>query len=78
MLRAGVGHSVAPNPKTAAAEATAAALAAAGLSQAAGALVFASTAYGAAYTMILRAVAAAAKTSEVAGCLERRNHRERK
>lgn len=68
MLRAGVGHSVAPNPKTAAAEATAAALAAAGLSQAAGALVFATTAYGAAYTMILRAVAAAAKTDEVAGC----------
>jgi len=68
MLRAGVGHSVAPNPKIAAAEATVAALAAAGLSQATGALVFATTAYGAAFTMILRAVAAAAKTSEVAGC----------
>ena len=68
MLRAGVGHSIALNPRTAAAEATAQALAAAGLSQAAGALVFATTAYGAAYTMILREVAATAKTREVAGC----------
>jgi len=68
MLRAGVGHSIALNPKTAATEATAAALAMAGLSQAEGALIFATTAYGAAYPMILRAVAAAAKTREVAGC----------
>lgn len=68
MLRAGVGHSIALNPKTAAAEATAAALTAAGLSQASGAIVFATTAYGAAYAMILRAVAEAAKTREVAGC----------
>ncbi len=68
MLRAGVGHSIALNPKTAAAEATAAALTVAGLSQASGAIVFATSAYGAAYAMILRAVAEAAKTREVAGC----------
>jgi small ligand-binding sensory domain FIST len=68
MLRAGVGHSITLNPKTAAIEATTAALAMAGLSQAEGVLVFATTAYGAAYPMILRAVAAAAKTREVAGC----------
>ncbi|HUY28712.1 MAG TPA: FIST N-terminal domain-containing protein [Candidatus Binataceae bacterium] len=68
MLRAGVGHSIALNPRTAAREATAQALTAAGLSQASGALVFATTAYGAAYAMILREVGATAKTREVAGC----------
>ncbi|HKN00555.1 MAG TPA: FIST N-terminal domain-containing protein [Candidatus Binataceae bacterium] len=68
MIRAGVGFSDVLNPKTAAAEATAAALQNAGLSRAEGALCFATTAYGAAYTMILRAVATEAKTREVAGC----------
>ncbi len=68
MIRAGIGFSNALNPRTAAAEATAAAMQQAGLSQADGAMCFATTAYGAAYTMILRAVAAEAKTREVAGC----------
>ncbi len=68
MIRAGIGFSNALNPRTAAAEATSAAMQQAGLSQAEGALCFATTAYGAAYTMILRAVAAEAKTREVAGC----------
>jgi small ligand-binding sensory domain FIST len=68
MIRAGVGFSNALNPRTAAVEATAAAMRQAGLSQAEGALCFATTAYGAAYTMILRAVASEAKTPEVAGC----------
>jgi small ligand-binding sensory domain FIST len=68
MIRAGVGFSTAPNPRSAAAEATAAALAQAGLSRANGALCFATPAYGAAYPMILRAVASEAHTREVAGC----------
>jgi small ligand-binding sensory domain FIST len=68
MLRAGVGYSSALNPRTAAAEATAAALSRAGLNRAEGALCFASTAYGAAYPMILRMVAQEAHTREVAGC----------
>jgi small ligand-binding sensory domain FIST len=68
MLRAGVGSSSALNPRTAAAEATAAALAQAGLSRAEGALCFATSAYGAAYPMILRMVAEQAGTREVAGC----------
>jgi small ligand-binding sensory domain FIST len=68
MIRAGVGFSTATNPRSAAAEATAAALAQAGISRAAGALCFATTAYGAAYPMILRAVASEAHTREVAGC----------
>src|SRR5262252_8011480 len=68
MIRAGVGFSNALNPKTAAGEATAAAMQEAGLAQAQAALCFATTAYGAAYPMILRAVGAEAKTPEVAGC----------
>jgi len=68
MIRAGVGFSTALNPRIAAAEATAAALTQAGISRAKGALCFATTAYGAAYPMILRAVASAAHTREVAGC----------
>ena len=68
MIRAGVGFSTALNPRTAAAEATAAALAQAGLSRANGALCFATPAYGAAYPMILRTVASQAHTREVAGC----------
>jgi small ligand-binding sensory domain FIST len=68
MIRAGVGFSNALNPKTAAGEATAAAMQEAGVAQAQAAVCFASTAYGAAYPMILRAVGAEAKTREVAGC----------
>jgi small ligand-binding sensory domain FIST len=68
MIRGGVGFSTALNPRSAAAEATAAALAQAGLSRAEGALCFATPAYGAAYPMILRAVASGAGTREVAGC----------
>lgn len=68
MIRAGVGHSSANNPRIAASEATAAALAQAGLVRAAGALCFATPAYGAAYPMILRTVFEAAGTPNVAGC----------
>jgi small ligand-binding sensory domain FIST len=68
MIRAGVGFSSARNPRSAASEATAAALAQAGISRATGALCFATTAYGAAYPMILRAVASEAGTREIAGC----------
>ncbi|HEY6418130.1 MAG TPA: FIST N-terminal domain-containing protein [Candidatus Binataceae bacterium] len=68
MVRGGVGHSTATNPKTAAAEAVAQALAQAKLSRAEGAICFASTRYGAAYPMILRTVASEARTHEVAGC----------
>ncbi len=68
MIRAGVGFSTALNPRNAAAEATAAALAQAGISRAQGALCFATPAYGAAYPMILRTVASEAHTREVAGC----------
>src|SRR5260370_35904935 len=68
MIRGGVGYSTARNPRSAAAEATAAALAQAGISRATGALCFATPAYGAAYPMILRTVASEAGTREVAGC----------
>ncbi|MGH7924002.1 MAG: FIST N-terminal domain-containing protein, partial [Candidatus Binatus sp.] len=68
MIRGGVGYSTALNPRSAAAEATAAALAQAGISRATAALCFATPAYGAAYPMILRAVASEAHTPEVAGC----------
>jgi small ligand-binding sensory domain FIST len=68
MIRAGVGFSTVPNPRNAAAQATAAALAQAGLSAATGALCFATPAYGAAYPMILRTVASEANTRDVVGC----------
>jgi small ligand-binding sensory domain FIST len=68
MIRAGVGFSTAPNPRTAASQATAAALADAGLSRATGALCFATPAYGGAYPLILRTVASEANTSDVVGC----------
>lgn len=68
MIRGGVGYSTARNPRSAAAEATAAAFAQAGISRATGALCFATPAYGAAYPMILRTVASEAHTREVAGC----------
>jgi small ligand-binding sensory domain FIST len=68
MLKAGAGCSTASNPRVAATEATRAALAQAGLDRADGALLFATTAYGAAYPLILRTVASEAGTPEVAGC----------
>ena len=68
MIRAGVGFSNLPNPRNAASQATAAALAQAGLSAATGAICFATPAYGAAYPMILRTVASEANTREVVGC----------
>jgi small ligand-binding sensory domain FIST len=68
MLHAGVGYSVSNNPKVAAAEATQEAMRGAGLRHAAGALCFATTAHGAAFTAIMRTVGAEARTREVAGC----------
>lgn len=68
MLNAGVGYSVSNNPKVAAAEATQEAMRQAGLHHAAGALCFATTAHGAAFTAIMRTVGAEARTRDVAGC----------
>ena len=68
MIRAGTGYSRAANPRNAALEATAAALKQAGLRSADCAMVFASTAYGGAYPLIVRSVAEAAGTREIAGC----------
>jgi small ligand-binding sensory domain FIST len=68
MIRAGTGSSTNSNPRKAALEATAAALQQAGLRTAECAIVFASTGYGGAYPMIVRSVAEAAGTREVAGC----------
>ena len=68
MLRAGAGYSIAANPRTAAAEATAAALAEAGIARAAGAICFATSVHGTAFALIARTVAAEARTRELAGC----------
>ncbi len=68
MLHAGVGYSVAVNPRTAAVEATSAALKQAGLRIADGALCFASSAHAAMYQLLVRTVADTAGTREVAGC----------
>jgi small ligand-binding sensory domain FIST len=68
MLRAGAGISTALNPRTAAIEATQAALAQAGLRVAEAALCFAGCAHGGAYPLLVRTVAEAAGTREVAGC----------
>jgi small ligand-binding sensory domain FIST len=68
MVRAGVGYSVTLNPRTAAVEATQAALKQAGLRVAEGALCFAGCAHGAAYPLLLRTVGETAGTREVAGC----------
>ena len=68
MLRAGVGLSTSHNPRTAAIEACAAALAQAGLAQASGAIFFATTAHGGAFPLILRTIGEETKTREVAGC----------
>ncbi|HUO03954.1 MAG TPA: FIST N-terminal domain-containing protein [Candidatus Binataceae bacterium] len=68
MIRAGAGYSNARNPRTAAAEASTAALKQAGLSRADGAFCFATPAYGGAYPMILREVTARTHTLEAVGC----------
>src|ERR1700732_4469891 len=68
MIRAGTGFSIAKNPRSAALEATGAALQQAGLRTADCAIVFASTAYGSAFPLIVRSVSEAAGTREVAGC----------
>src|SRR5216684_2547471 len=68
MLHAGVGYSVAVNPRTAAVEATSAALKQAGLRIADGALCFASSAHAAMYQLLVRTVADTSGTREVAGC----------
>src|SRR6516225_6934254 len=68
MLRAGVGFSVQPNPRTAAIEATQAALKQAGLRVADGALCFAGCALGGAFPLLVRTVAETAGTQEIAGC----------
>jgi small ligand-binding sensory domain FIST len=68
MLRAGVGLSVQSNPRTAAVEATQAALAQAGLRVADAALCFAGCALGSAFPLLVRTVAETAGTSQIAGC----------
>jgi small ligand-binding sensory domain FIST len=68
MIRAGVGCSVTLNPRTAALEATRAALRQAGLRTAEGAICFASSRHGAAYPLLVRTVAEVAGADEVAGC----------
>jgi small ligand-binding sensory domain FIST len=68
MLRAGVGFSVQSNPRTAAIEATEAALKQAGLRVADGALCFAGCALGGAFPLLVRTVGEAAGTRDVAGC----------
>src|SRR5215471_5039813 len=68
MLRAGVGFSVQSNPRTAAIEATQAALKQAGLRTADAALCFAGCAHGGAFPLLVRTVAETAGTPEIAGC----------
>ncbi|HTT77354.1 MAG TPA: FIST N-terminal domain-containing protein [Candidatus Binataceae bacterium] len=68
MIRAGTGYSTATNARTAALEATQAALKQAGLRSADAALCFASTTYGGSYPLMVRTVAETAGTREVAGC----------
>jgi small ligand-binding sensory domain FIST len=68
MIRAGAGYSVTLNPRTAALEATQAALRQAGLRRADAVICFASSRHGGAYPLLLRTVGEAAGTEEVAGC----------
>ena len=68
MLRAGVGLSDQSNPRTAAVEATQAALKQAGLRVADAALCFAGCSLGSAFPLLTRTVAETAGTSQVAGC----------
>src|SRR5579871_1686881 len=68
MLRAGVGCSTATDPIAAAREATAQALAQAGLRAADGAICFASSKHSASFRALMRTVAEQARTAQVAGC----------
>jgi small ligand-binding sensory domain FIST len=68
MIHAGVGYSITLNPRTAASEATRAALRQAGLRTADGAICFASSRHGAAYPLLVRTVGETAGTEEVVGC----------
>ncbi|MGH7840276.1 MAG: FIST N-terminal domain-containing protein [Candidatus Binataceae bacterium] len=68
MIRAGAGYSVAPNPRTAAVEATQAALRQAGLRTADAVICFASSKHGAAFPLLVRTVGEVAGAAEVAGC----------
>ncbi len=68
MIRAGVGCSITLNPRTAALEATRAALQQAGLRTADGAICFASSRHGGAFPQLVRTVSEVAGTDEVTGC----------
>jgi small ligand-binding sensory domain FIST len=68
MLHAGVGCSVLANPRSAAIEATQAALKQAGLRAADAAICFAGCAFGGAFPLLVRTIAETAGTREVAGC----------
>src|SRR5260370_31694871 len=68
MLHAGVGYSIAVNPRTAAVESTSAALKQAGLRIADGALCFASSAHAAMYQLLVRTVADTAGTRQIPRC----------
>ncbi|HVN91579.1 MAG TPA: FIST N-terminal domain-containing protein [Candidatus Binataceae bacterium] len=68
MIRAGVGYSITLNPRTAALEATRAALQQAGLRVADGAICFASSRHGGAFPQLVRTVSEAAGTDDVVGC----------
>lgn len=68
MIRAGAGYSVALNPRTAALEATQAALQQAGLRTASAAFCFASTRHGGAYPLLVRTIGELAGTPNVVGC----------
>jgi small ligand-binding sensory domain FIST len=68
MIRAGVGYSVTLNPRTAAIEATQAALRQAGLRVADGAICFASSKHGGAFPLLVRTVSETAGTEEITGC----------
>ena len=68
MIRAGVGYSITLNPRTAALEATRAALQQAGLRTADGALCFASSRHGGAFPQLVRTVSEVAGTDEIIGC----------
>jgi len=68
MIRAGVGSSITLNSRTAALEATRAALQQAGLRTADGAICFASSRHGGAFPQLVRTVSEVAGTDDVVGC----------
>jgi small ligand-binding sensory domain FIST len=71
MLRAGVGYSLSPDTREAAAQSAAVALDRAGLSKAEAALCFATSAHGARYPLMLRMVREKLNTQNVVGCSAR-------